>query len=1125
MPPESPTPRVRSLHRLLATLLLPLALVPTPARAGVASATSVTGPARMFANQAGDTFGASVAPAGDVNGDGYADVIVGAPHTDHGLTDQGAAFVYLGGPNGLASTPAWTAYGVAAGNQFGASVAGVGDVNGDGFDDVLVGEPYYDQSVPPFTFTDAGRALLFFGSDTGTVATAAWTRTSGQSGSYTGYSVTGGNDMNGDGRPDFAVGIPGGDGTVANSGIVYVFLGANGTPSTTQAATFNGSQASSFFGSSIDMGGDVNGDGLAELIVGAPAYDLNGSTASSGAYTLFAGSTGTLGTSNLTVLESQAGAQSGASVAILGDADGDGYAEYAVGAPTFDNGITDQGRVTVYRGSTGFGALPVLMTSDGTTTNQRHGTSVAAAGDVNGDGYADLIAGGPGFNSNTGRALLYELEPTPTASPLVLQSTTGASGDYLGQAVAAAGDVDGDGFGDVIVGRPGPVFLPGTLAGWALLWRGAHTPEMALTQTIHGAAAAAKFGNQVSMNGDFNGDGFADALVTSTANNLDLTVANAYLGGPNGLTTTPAWSLTGATGVIRRGDLLEAAGDVDGDGFDDVVTSSFDYANFGVRMEWFRGGAAGISATPSWSLHYPGAPYQTGPHPIGDVNGDGYADLAIHLDTYSTPAKPGAGAVEIHYGGPSGPAIGAGTTIVGPVSYDRLGIQVASAGDVNGDGYGDVVMLGEDSVSFTVHNRLQVHLGGPYGLSTTPVAVWAGDSNDPTTIIFRGLGIGDVNGDGYDDIAFGEAHDTNAPLASQFSRLRVAYGGPSGPSATTVDYDSGLGGTSKLDPYHFTGAMDLDGDGYSDIVYREYDPATTLYTLWRRSGGPTGLTAPVAIQSFGFASRPDDECGGDVDGDGFSDLITGHSAYNSNEGSINVFRSRPGALARPVTMRGSAKTVRLALHGRSDRTDGFMADVHARSAAGRVRLRLAIETKPGGVPFDLTGVTHSTYLLALGAPVDPATEIFHSVNGLAPGGAYRWRARVETPDPRHRYGHWLTMINDAWGGHDFKTSGGNLAADDPRPAPLALATPWPNPSRGPVRIAFTLPARGAARLELFDVGGRRVATPLDGTLDAGAHEVAWDGRSERGETLGAGLYFARLTTREGQRVTRIVRAR
>jgi hypothetical protein len=145
-----------------------------------------------------------VASAGDVNGDGYDDVIVGAMQFDHRRPDTGRAFVYQGTSSGPATTPSWTAGPEQAYTYFGTSVGAAGDVNGDGYDDVIVGAPAYDGGQ-----FDEGRASGFAGSDIGLSTTATWTWESDQDGSVFGSSVGSARDVNGDAFDDLIIGAPG----------------------------------------------------------------------------------------------------------------------------------------------------------------------------------------------------------------------------------------------------------------------------------------------------------------------------------------------------------------------------------------------------------------------------------------------------------------------------------------------------------------------------------------------------------------------------------------------------------------------------------------------------------------------------------------------------------------------------------------------------------------------------------------------------------------------------------------------------------------------------------------------------------------------------------------------------
>ena len=152
-------------------------------------------------DQAIANFGWSVGPAGDVNGDGYADVIVGAPGYENGETAEGRAFVYYGSATGLSTTADWTAESDQALAIFGSSVATAGDVNGDGYDDVIVGAPGYSNGE-----TAEGRAFVYHGSALGLSTTTAWTADSNQASAHLGGSVGTAGDVNGDSYADVIVG-------------------------------------------------------------------------------------------------------------------------------------------------------------------------------------------------------------------------------------------------------------------------------------------------------------------------------------------------------------------------------------------------------------------------------------------------------------------------------------------------------------------------------------------------------------------------------------------------------------------------------------------------------------------------------------------------------------------------------------------------------------------------------------------------------------------------------------------------------------------------------------------------------------------------------------------------------
>src|SRR5262245_57326902 len=151
---------------------------------------------KAFAN-----LGWSVASAGDVNGDGYGDVIIGAPNYDNGETNEGQALLYPGSASGLSSTPTWTVEGNQDQASLGTSVAGAGDVDGDGYDDAIVGVPLYSNGQ-----INEGAAYLYLGTPAGLSTTPIWTSESDQAGADFGWSVASTGDVNADGYSDVIVG-------------------------------------------------------------------------------------------------------------------------------------------------------------------------------------------------------------------------------------------------------------------------------------------------------------------------------------------------------------------------------------------------------------------------------------------------------------------------------------------------------------------------------------------------------------------------------------------------------------------------------------------------------------------------------------------------------------------------------------------------------------------------------------------------------------------------------------------------------------------------------------------------------------------------------------------------------
>ena len=219
-------------------------------------------------------------------------------------------------------------------------------------------------------------------------------------------------------------------------------------------------------------------------------------------------------------------------------------------------------------------ATKVLFTPTG-TANEDVGSDVANAGDFNGDGYPDVIVGANNWGGAQGRAYIYFGGPGADSIPDVTLTGTSVGVERFGTAVSGAGDVNGDGFADVIVGA----YLADTIAnnvGKAYLFHGGAVPDVTPDVIFAGTTEDDRFGIDVSGAGDFNGDGFDDIIVGADQAFAGANLGKAYLyyGGP-GMDAVPDLTLLGEFfGGSRFGSSVSDAGDFNGDGYDDVVVGA-----------------------------------------------------------------------------------------------------------------------------------------------------------------------------------------------------------------------------------------------------------------------------------------------------------------------------------------------------------------------------------------------------------------------------------------------------------------------------------------------------------------------------------------------------------------------
>ncbi len=836
--------------------------------------------------QRGDAFGWSVGAAGDVNGDGYADFAVGAPHDRDG-ENRGAAYLYYGYAGGLdQSGPYWQIAGDQEGAYLGHAVGTAGDVNGDGFSDVVVGAYGYD-----YPEIDEGAAFVYYGSPSGADA-ADWMLDGQQAHAQLGAAVNTAGDVNGDGYADLLVGAKYFDDGHDNEGAAYLYLGSPSGPAMTYTWSIQGEQGDAYLGRAVGTAGDVNGDGYADLVVGAYGYN-NGQTDEGRLYVALGSPTGPL--TETWIAESDLhGACLGYAVGTAGDVNGDGFSDLVAGAYGYDNVESDEGAIYLYLGSPSGLVTATVQIVESNVAGSQFGSAVGTAGDLDGDGFADLLVGAPRHTdgeSYEGAVYVYYGSPTGIVTATAWMTESNQAYAYLGHAVGTAGDVDGDGFADVAYSA----YNYDTYAyneGRVCVHHGSPSGVEPEPRICLSGPSGSEFGSGLATAGDVNGDGFADLVVGARSFNNGHSSEGAiylYTGSPEGLGRTPAWHVESNRSGARLGDVVGTAGDVNGDGFGDVVAGAPEYTTapnlgYGGRVYLYFGGPEGLRKRAPWSVvgQVSGAAFGYSLGSAGDVNGDGFDDVAVGAYAYDGP-----GAVFLYYGGIDGPSTGADLLLRGPRNGARFGYSVESAGDVNGDGFGDLVVgapVYENGES--AEGAIYLYHGAAAGLSATPaMSVESNLLNAHYGFSVRAAG--DVNADGFGDVVAGAPYCSN-PISREGCAY-VHHGSASGLNPSAALLARGEQGDSRFG-YSVDGAGDVNGDGYDDVLVGAYaynqnaGDDGAIFVFYGGPGGVVTETQWIVGGGQGEAYLGYSVSGaGDVNGDGFADVLAGSHGYNGAE--------------------------------------------------------------------------------------------------------------------------------------------------------------------------------------------------------------------------------------------------
>ncbi|VVM26228.1 Flagellar hook-length control protein FliK [uncultured Gammaproteobacteria bacterium] len=932
-----------------------------------------------------DYSGWSVSSAGDVNGDGVDDLIVGAYGANlSDKIDAGKSYVIFGKQDNtainlsaiVAGTGGFVINGESARGWSGWSVSNAGDVNADGLDDLIIGAGQSDLSGK----SNAGKSYVVFGKKDNTHAvelsdiaagTGGFVINGESAGDFSGHSVSNAGDVNGDGLDDLIVGAYQANlSDKKNAGKSYVIFGKQDNTAINLSAiaagtggfVINGESKHDYSGWSVSSAGDVNGDGLDDLIIGALYADSNGKVDTGKSYIVFGKQDNTA--INLSAIAAGTGGfvingesrlnYSGSSVSSAGDVNGDGLDDLIVGAFQADpSGQSHAGKSYVVFGkkdntdaielsaiAAGTGGFVI----NGESARDFSGHSVSNAGDVNGDGLDDLIVGAYLADSNhqsqAGKSYVVFGKKDNTHAVKLSDIAAGidgfviigeSAGDYSGHSVSSAGDVNGDGLDDLIVGANGAKSSTGK-------------SYVIFGKTDTGAIDLSKLGDEPKYTIDYLGDENANILTGTTKDEIFVAGAgNDILTGNGGMDVFNA-GLGDDMIIINASNIaaLEKTGTgnrarVDGGGGMDALKLegaglTLDLTKISDRriqdievIDITGSGNNTLKLNLNDLLH---ASTSTNILKVLGNSGDkvmviGFDDSTTEKTVYDitytiyahSNANTGANAELWVQKGVTLMGAQSGFVINGESANDDSGRSVSNAGDVNGDGLDDLIIgawganlsgksnAGKSYVVFGKQDTDAVELSaiaaGKGGFVINGESIEDGSG-------YLVSNAGDVNGDGLDDLIVANYGGDPSKVHAVTGKSYVVFGKQGTDAIELSAIAAGKGGfiikgesASFWSDHLASNAGDINGDGLDDLIISARETSDTSYVVFGKQDTDAVELSAIASGTGGFVivgELTNDEYShsisnaGDVNGDGLDDLIVGNEESNIN-GKLNAGKS------------------------------------------------------------------------------------------------------------------------------------------------------------------------------------------------------------------------------------------
>ncbi len=894
------------------------------------SETDETQKFNIYGTTIGDDVGESVKNLGDINGDGIADIIVGAPGVDNGtVTDAGEAYVIFGATGittssinigTLDGSNGFVVRGIDASDKIGIAVSSAGDINNDGINDILIG--------------GAGKVIIIFGSTSGFLSLYTTADINGINGvilsysnSYFGQTLSNTSDINNDGIDDIIIGEP------SSLGNAYVFYGSSSITNM-DATVLNGSngfkvegfsQTSSGYGLNISNAGDINHDGIQDIVMGFPGYDEGLDNTTGRVVIIFGSSTGFSAVFSLSTLNGTNGfiitdtgdyTRFGINVADGKDFNNDGIDDVAI--------TSNYNAYVVYGKTASFPSsikIADISTTDkfvfnaGWYQDSYTFSAIDGLSDINNDGVTDLIIASPHFYGYARSGSVYIIYGS-TSLPETMESLeiNGTNGYHIfddvrysyngfGQSVSNAGDFNNDGTNDFIVGERISNSTTYRRNGATHVFFGntidvidTEAPTISCpsgTQELYANASLPNYINSlasISDNSSYNTDMVytqtpsAGTLFTATTN-VEITVTDRAGNtnscsftvnlkttteqidcttsnfSVNNLNGTNGLTLYGEKSNIETGHDVNSAGDVNGDGINDFI----------------------VLAQGDVVNH-------TGPYSGYHIDVPGTAYIIFGIDT-GFPPNINLGSLN----GINGFKISGESLAHSRTSSDYLFNKADTAGDINNDGFSDIIL----STPSQANRAGQVYIVfGKSGGFSSSFDLTTLDGTNGFTIIgtdtngYLGSDIdnlGDVNGDNIDDIIFSNSISSTYTTKGKCFVIYGANGTfPAIFDLSSINGTNGFlitsnGVTDGKIGINVAGLGDINGDAINDIaIGGTKDQKFIIFGKPSSSSFPSTFNVEDIDGTNGFAVEHSVETisqyvdnANDINNDGYNDIIFG----------------------------------------------------------------------------------------------------------------------------------------------------------------------------------------------------------------------------------------------------------